>query len=283
MQIGIGTPHEFKEWSLLDVRRDDLLGNIRRAANVRVGQLLETIGNRADDRDWGTTTPQTTAVGYDRIRNALIVPAGILQPPFFDVNAEDAVNYGSIGALIAHEISHAFDDRGRWYDAAGTVRDWWTPADAAAYAAKVRALAARADGVGLTPGYAPTLTAYPQALTGTDAEATMQPPIPDEQQTVSEAVADLSGLGMAANAYRSSLRGGSPVLDGFTGPQRFFLGYARLWRTKPRDQTGFVDPNDPPRFRTDAVVNNLDAFYDAWDLNPTDLAYLAPRQRIRFW
>lgn len=284
MQVEIGTPHEYRDWSLLEVRRDDLLGNVRRAANVRVGRLLDSIGNRADDRDWGTTTAQSTTVRYDRLRNALIVPAGILQPPFFDVEAEDAVNYGSIGAVIAHEISHAFDDTGRWYDASGAVRDWWTPADAAAYTVKVRALAARADGVGLPPGYAPRLTAYPQAPTGADDAEAGQPPVPDERATVSEAVADLSGLPMAANAYRSSLgRGSSPRIDGFTGPQRFWLGYARLRRVKPRDQTGYVDPNDPARFRTDAVVDNLDAFYDAWDVKPGDLAYLAPERRIRFW
>jgi len=283
MQVEIGTPHEFKDWSLLEVHRDDPLGNVRRAANVRVGRLLDTIGNRADDRDWGATTAQATTVRYDRLRNALIVPAGILQPPFFDADAEDAVNYGSIGAVIAHEISHAFDDRGRWYDAAGAVRNWWTPADATAYAAKVRALASRADGVGLPPGYAPKLTAYPQAPTGADDSAA-GPVVPDERETVSEAVADLSGLAMATRAYRSSLgRGSSPDIDGFTGAQRLFLGYARLWRVKPRDQTGYVDPNDPARFRTDAVVDNVDAFYTAWGVKPGDLAYLAPEQRIRFW
>jgi predicted metalloendopeptidase len=257
---------------------------------VRVGLLLNSIGNRSDDRDWGDTTPQSTTVHYDRIRNALIVPAGALQPPFFDVDAEDAVNYGSIGAVMAHEISHAFDDRGRWYDASGAVRDWWTPADAAAYNAKTRALAARADGVGLPPGYAPKLTAYPQEPAAADpasdtgARAAEQPVMPDERATVSEAVADLSGLAMAAKAYRTSLgRGSAPEIDGFTGPQRLFLGYARLWRVKPRDQTGYVDPNDPARFRTDAVVNNLDAFYDAWDVRPGDLAYLAPEQRIHLW
>jgi len=208
----------------------------------------------------------------------------VLQPPFFDADAEDAVNYGSVGALIAHEISHAFDDRGRWYDAAGAVRDWWSPADAAAYAARVAALAARADGIGLPQGYAPKLTAYPQAPTGADAAPSERPVIPDERETVSEAVADLSGLAMAAQAYRSTLRrGASPVIDGFTGAQRFFLGYARLRRVKPRDQTGYVDPNDPARFRTDAVVDNLGAFYDAWDVRPGDLAYLPPERRIRFW
>jgi predicted metalloendopeptidase len=284
MQVAIGIPHEFKDWSLLTTARDDLLGNVRRAASVRVGRLLDSIGNRSDDRDWDTTTAQATAVRYDRIRNALIVPAGALQPPFFDVDAEDAVNYGSIGTVIAHEISHAFDDRGRWYDAAGAVRDWWTPADAIAYAAKADVLAARADGVGMPPGYAPKLAAYPQAPMGADSQAVEQPPIPDEHTTVSEAVADLSGLAMAASAYRTSLgRSSSPEIDGFTGPQRLFLGYARLWRVKPRDQAGYVDPNDPGRFRTDAVVNNLDAFYDAWDVKPGDLAYLPPAQRIRFW
>ena len=284
MQVGVGLPRELKDWSLLDVSRDDLLGNVRRAASVRVGRLLDSIGNHSDGRDWGDTTAQSTTVRYDRIRNALIVPAGALQPPFFDVDAEDAVNYGSIGAVIAHEVSHAFDDRGRWYDAAGAVRDWWTPADAAAYDAKTRALAARADGVGLPPGYAPKLTAYPQEPTGADPDQADTLPIPDERQTVSEAVADLSGLAMAAKAYDSSLgRHTAPVIDGFTGPQRFFLGYARLWRVKPRDQTGYVDPNDPARFRTDAVVDNLDDFYEAWDVKPGDLAYLPPEQRIRFW
>jgi predicted metalloendopeptidase len=267
--IKIGRPHFMRDWSLLPVRRDDLIGNLRRSAELETTRDAAKSGRRVNPGDW-SITPQTVSASYDQTRNEITFPAALLQPPVFDVNADDAVNYGAMGALVAREISRGFDDQGHLYDADGNFHDWWTPPDAAAFAAKTGPLVDRFNGF---------------SVAGGDVNG---------QFTMRENVADLSGLTVAFAAYQAAQAapkaeggGRSPVLDGFTGPQRFFLGYAHLWRSKKRDDAAtealINDPHSPSQFRTDAVVNNLDEFYTTWNVKPGDPAYLPPQQRTRIW
>jgi predicted metalloendopeptidase len=269
LTVKIGHPHFLRDWSLLQVRRDDLIGNLRRAAELETTRDAAKSGRRVNPGDWDIT-PQTVCTGYDQTRNEITFPAALLQAPVFDVNADDAVNYGAMGALVAREISRGFDDQGHLYDGGGNPRDWWTPVDAAAFAAKTEPLLDRYNGF---------------TLAGTHLNG---------QLTMRENVADLSGLTVAFKAYQAAQAapkteggGQSPDLDGFTGAQRFFLGYAQLWRSKKRDEVAQqalnTDPHSPAQFRTDAVVNNLDAFYTTWNVKPGDPAYLPPQQRIHLW
>jgi predicted metalloendopeptidase len=197
--------------------------------------------------------------------NEIVFPAAILQPPFFDQNADDAVNYGAIGAVIGHEMSHGFDDHGRHYDGDGNLRDWMAPEDAAAFTAKTKALAAQYGGYSPPPG------------THINGELTL-----------GENIADLSGLTVAYRAYQAALAGRpAPVMDGFTGDQRFFLGYAQIWRDKEREESLrtslLTDPHSPGEFRANGVVPNVDAFYQAFDVHPGDRLYKAPADRIHIW
>jgi predicted metalloendopeptidase len=197
--------------------------------------------------------------------NEIVFPAAILQKPFFDPKADDAVNYGAIGSVIGHEISHAFDDQGSKYDAEGNLRDWWTPADAKAFQAKTQALVAQYKSYEPLPGV---------HING--------------ELTLGENIADLSGLTVANRAYQASLAGKpAPALDGFTGQQRFFLGFAQVWRTKQRPEAErmslLTDEHSPGEFRCDGVVPNVDAFYTAFDVKPGDKLYKPPGQRIHIW
>lgn len=269
LTVKVGHPHFLRDWSLLQVRRDDLIGNLRRSAELETTRDAAKSGRRVNRGDWDLT-PQTVSTGYDQVRNEITFPAALLQPPVFDVNADDAVNYGAMGALVAREISRGFDDQGHLYDGAGNQHDWWTPADATAFAARTSPLIERFNGFTVAGSHV------------------------NGQLTLRENVADLSGLTVAFAAYRAAQDapkseggGPSPVLDGFTAAQRFFLGYARLWRSKVGDEAARLalstDPHSPAQFRTDAVVNNLDDFYPTWDVKPGDPAYLPPEQRIRLW
>ncbi|MGI8817486.1 MAG: M13 family metallopeptidase [Pseudonocardia sp.] len=272
LTVKTGYPYWYRDWSLLEVGRDDLIGNLRRASDLEARRDVTKLNQPAKTGEWDDhVTPQTVNAVYNASRNEITFPAAILQPPFFDVNADDAVNYGALGAVIGHEISHAFDDAGRQYDGAGNLRDWWTPADATAFGAKTNALVNRFNGF------------VPLPETHLDGKLTL-----------GENLADLSGLSVAFKAYQAQLAapaesggGPSPVLDGFTGPQRFFLGYARLWRVKQRDpalrQSLRTDTHSPGRFRADGVANNLDDFYPTWDVKPGSPSYLTPAQRIRIW
>ena len=271
MVVKTGVPHWWRDWSLLEIKRDDLIGNLRRAGELEARRNHDKLGDADEAGQWSDITPQTVNSTYNAVRNEVTFPAALLQPPFFDPAADDAVNYGAIGAVIGHEISHAFDNQGRQFDSAGMLRDWWTPADAAAYQTKAKALVDRFNGF--------------QALPDTKV---------DGRRTLGENIADLSGLSVAYKAFLAqqaapSAEGGgrSPELDGFTGSQRFFIGYARLWRSKLRDtalrQSLRTDIHSPGRFRSDAVVNNLDDFYTTWDIKPGSPAYLSPDQRIRTW
>jgi putative endopeptidase len=264
LAVKIGYPNQWRDFSKLEIKRDDLIGNLERAARLEHQRALDKLGKPVDRNEW-FMTPQTVNAYYSPTMNEIVFPAAILQPPFFDARADDAVNYGAIGAVIGHEISHAFDDQGRRYDGDGNLRDWWTPEDAQRFTAKTQALVAQFN------GYQPLPDAHVNG-----------------ELTLGENIADLSGLTVAQRAYQASLAGRpAAVIDGFTGDQRFFLGFGQIWRTKERDEslrTGLLtDPHSPGPFRANGVVTNVDAFYQAFDLKPTDKLYKPPANRIHIW
>lgn len=264
LAVKIGYPSEWKDYSTLKVARDDLVGNVVRSAQLEYQRDLDRLGKPVDRAEW-FTTPQTVNAYYDPSRNDITFPAAILQPPFFDANADDAVNYGGIGAVIGHEISHAFDDQGRKYDGTGNLRDWWTPQDVQRFTARTTALAAQYSAYEPLPG---------EHING--------------ELTLGENIADLSGLTVALRAYRRSL-GGRPaaVMDGFTGEQRFFLGWAQVWRGKIRDkqlrEQLLSDPHSPNEFRANGVVSNLPEYYAAFDVKQGDKLFRPPDQRVTIW
>jgi predicted metalloendopeptidase len=264
LAVKIGYPAVWKDYSSLVVTRDDLIGDLDRAARWQHWRDVAKLGKPVDRTEW-FMTPQTVNAYYSPAMNEIVFPAAILQPPFFDARADDAVNYGAIGSVIGHEISHAFDDQGSKYDADGNLRDWWTPADAKAFAAKTQALAAQYSGYSPLPGL---------HVNG--------------QLTLGENIADLSGLTVAERAYQASLHGNpAPVIDTFTGDQRLFLGFAQIWRTKQRDESLrtslLTDPHSPGEFRCNGVVTNVDAFYAAFGVTPGDKLYKPPGDRVHIW
>jgi predicted metalloendopeptidase len=264
LAVKIGYPTTWKDYSSLVIKRDDLIGDLDRAFRSQHQRQLDKLGKPVDRTEW-SMTPQTVNAYYDSSMNEIVFPAAILQRPFFDPHADDAVNYGAIGAVIGHEISHAFDDQGSKYDPEGNLRDWWTPADAKAFAAKTQALTAQYNTYSPLPG---------QHINGA--------------LTLGENIADLSGLTVANRAYQASLRGNpAPVIDGFTGDQRFFLGFAQIWRTKQRPESErtslLTNPHSPDEFRCNGVVPNIDAFYQAFNIQPGDKLYKAPSDRIHIW
>jgi putative endopeptidase len=264
LAVKIGYPNEWKDYSTLRVARDDLVGNELRAAQLEHQRDLDRLGKPVDRAEW-FTTPQTVNAFYNPTLNDITFPAAILQPPFFDPTVDDAVNYGGIGAVIGHEISHAFDDQGRKYDGTGNLRDWWTPQDVQRFTARTAALAAQYSAYEPLPG---------EHING--------------ELTLGENIADLSGLTVAFRAYRSSL-GGRPaaVMNGFTGEQRFFLGWAQAWRGKIRDkqlrEQLLSDPHSPNQFRANGVVSNLSEYYAAFDVKPGDKLFRPPDQRVKIW
>ncbi|MBO0873491.1 MAG: M13 family metallopeptidase [Pseudonocardia sp.] len=264
LAVKIGYPNQWKDYSKLEIKRDDLVGNIERSARFEHQRALDKLGKPVDRNEW-FMTPQTINAYYSPTMNEIVFPAAILQPPFFDARADDAVNYGAIGGVIGHEISHAFDDEGRQYDGDGNLRDWWTPQDAQRFTAKTQALVAQYNAYQPLPG---------EHVNG--------------ELTLGENIADLSGLTVAQRAYQASLAGKpAPVIDGFTGDQRFFLGFAQIWRTKEREQSirnGLLtDSHSPGQFRANGVVTNVDAFYQAFGLKPGDKLYKPPADRIHIW
>ena len=264
LAVKIGYPSKWKDYSKLTVARDDLVGNVLRSSQLGYQRSIDRLGKPVDREEW-FTTPQTVNAYYNPTRNDVTFPAAILQPPFFDPKADDAVNYGGIGAVIGHEISHAFDDQGRKFDGTGNLRDWWTPEDVQRFTARTQALAAQYSAYEPLPG---------EHING--------------ELTLGENIADLSGLTVARRAYELSL-GGRPaaVLDGFTGEQRFFLGFAQVWRGKMRDQDLraqlLSDPHSPNEFRANGVVSNLPEYYAAFGVKPGDKLFRAPEQRVKIW
>jgi putative endopeptidase len=262
--VKIGYPDRWRDYGGLEVRAGDLVGNVRRAREFEFRRQVAKLGKPIDRSEW-LLTPQTVNAYYSPPMNEVVFPAAILQPPFFDPAADDAVNYGAIGGVIGHEISHGFDDQGRQYDGDGNLRDWWTFDDSARFRERAGRLVAQFG-----------------AFKMLDARAL------DGQLTLGENIGDLSGLAVAYRAYRLSLGGAEPpVIDGFTGPQRFFLGWAQMWRRKYRDDELRVrlltDPHSPSEYRVNGIVPNMPEFHEAFGLRATDRLYRAPGERVKMW
>lgn len=262
--VKIGYPDEWEDYSDLEIRPDDLVGNMRRASQREYRRMIERLGQPVDRGRWGMT-PQTVNAYYSSTNNEIVFPAAILQPPFFNLEADDAVNYGAIGGVIGHEISHGFDDQGRKSDGAGNLRDWWTAEDAERFEQRAEMLVEQ----------------YSRYNPVDDLHV-------NGRLTLGENIGDLSGLAIAHQAYRLSLGGEEPpVIDGFTGDQRFFMGWAQVWRSKYRDealrQQVLTDPHSPAVYRVNGVVVNLPAFYEAFDVEPGDGMYLPEEQRVKIW
>jgi len=260
----IGCTEKWRDYSALEIKADDLVGNLMGSARVEYHRMIDKLGQPVDRKEWHMT-PQTVNAYYNPSMNEIVFPAAILQPPFFNVAADDAVNYGSIGAVIGHEISHAFDDQGSKYDSDGNLEDWWTVEDRAAFTKLTSQLVDQFD------GYAP--------LEGKHVNGRL---------TLGENIADLSGMSIAYKAYLLASRGKQPPnIDEWTGPQRFFLGWAQSWRRKyrPAEMVNrlLTDPHSPAEYRSYGPCTNFDPFYEAFDLQPGDQLYRPPTARIRIW
>jgi predicted metalloendopeptidase len=260
----IGYPEQWRDYSALAVKPDDLVGNVMRAYEFEYQRELNKLGQPIDRAEWGMT-PQTVNAYYNPELNEIVFPASILQPPFFDASADDAVNYGAIGAVIGHEISHGFDDQGAQYDGDGNLRDWWTADDHKNFAAKTSQLVQQYN------GYSP--------LAGHHVNGEL---------TLGENIADNSGVAIAFKAYQMSLSGKkAPVIDGYTGEQRFYIGFAQVWRMKMREAQQLmllkVDPHSPGQFRANGTMRNQPGFYRAFDVKQGDKMYLPPQERVLMW
>lgn len=266
----IGYPKTWRDYSSLVITRDDLYGNVIRGGVVDFDREMAKLGGPVDRDEW-FMTPQTVNAYYNPGMNEIVFPAAILQPPFFDPEADDAANYGGIGAVIGHEIGHGFDDQGSKYDGDGHLVDWWTAEDRTEFSARTTKLIEQYD-----------------AFVPRDLEFRDNPPHVQGAFTVGENIGDLGGLSIALLAYQLSLGGReAPVIDGLTGEQRVLFGWAQVWRTKSREAESVrrlaVDPHSPPEFRCNGVVRNIDAFYRAFDVSRDDALYLEPQQRVRIW
>jgi putative endopeptidase len=260
----IGYPYKWRDYSALKVVKKDLYGNQKRATIFEYNRNMNKLGKPVDKTEWGMT-PQTVNAYYNPSKNEIVFPAAILQPPFFDMNAEDAVNYGGIGAVIGHEIGHGFDDQGSTFDGNGAMRNWWTPKDQSEFKKRTNALVAQYSSFKVFP----------------DLNV-------NGEYTLGENIGDLGGLSIGLKAYQISLNGKpSPVMDGFTGLQRVFIGWAQGWLYKAneealRNQVN-TDPHAPAKFRVNGVVRNIPEFYTAFNVKPSDSLYLAPEKRVKIW
>jgi endothelin-converting enzyme/putative endopeptidase len=263
LQVSVGYPDHWRSYSGYEVKADDLFGNVWRSDLFDYHYQLSRIGTPTDRKEW-TMEPQTVNAVNLPLHNALNFPAAILEPPFFDPKAPAAANYGAIGTVIGHEISHTFDSEGAAFDAKGRVRNWWTPEDFAHFKTATDALAAQYD----------TYSPFPDVhING--------------HQTLAENIADVAGVSAAFDAYHASLKGKpAPVVDNLSGDQQFFLAYAQNWCSKVRDNTlraqVLTDPHAPGMYRA-ATVRNIDGWYTAFNIKPTDKLYLAPNDRVRIW
>ena len=264
--VKIGYPDEWRSYAGLAVKDGELFANLERAASFEWAFQVGRIGQPVDPKEW-SMTPQTVNAYYSPAKNEIVFPAAILQPPYFDPEADPAVNYGAIGGVIGHELTHGFDDQGRKSDGNGVLRDWWTPEDARKFEAQAERL-------------------------GAQYESYEFPQLPGMKLTgrlgMGENIADLGGVLLALDAYRLSLGDReSPVLDGFTGPQRVFLGWAQAWRIQYRDdslrQQIVNGPHSPGFVRAYAPLRNVDAWYEAFDVREGDRLYVSPQQRVRIW
>jgi putative endopeptidase len=262
----IGYPTKWRDYSSLVISRDDLIGNVMRVADFEVNRALNKIGQPIDREEW-LMTPQTVNAYYHPLKNEIVFPAAILQPPFFNERADDAVNYGGIGAVIGHEIGHGFDDQGSTCDGDGALRNWWTDKDREAFEARAKALIAQYEV--LEPAQAPG-----HRVNG--------------QLTIGENIGDLGGLSIAYKAYQIAHESSpEPELDGYTPEQRLFLSWAVVWQAKVRSemllQRLATDPHSPAEFRCNQIVRNLPEFYAAFDVGETDALWLDEEQRVKIW
>jgi len=260
----IGYPDKWKDYSQLNVDRDDLIGTIKSAGEWSWNEMVGKLGKPIDRDEWGMT-PQTVNAYYNSSLNEIVFPAAILDAPFFDPNADAAVNYGGIGAVIGHEMGHGFDDQGRKTDGNGEQRDWWTEEDAKAFTERANDLV---------------------------AQFASFEPLPDTpingELTLGENIGDLTGVTMAYKAYKRSLNGKeAPVIDGLTGDQRFFLAYAQIWQIKFRDEALrnriATDTHSPGKYRANGIVRNFGPWYDAFNVTADDALYLPPEKRVKIW
>ena len=261
----IGHPVKYIDYSAMQVVKGDPLGNAIRASDFDWKLQLKRFPKPVDRALWGMY-PQTINAYYNPLANQITFPAAILQPPFFDPNADPAVNYGAIGAVIGHEMGHGFDDEGRKFDPKGALRDWWTPEAAKAYSTRTDALVKQYSGFSPYPGV---------NVNG--------------KLTLGENLGDLSGVEASYAAYKryTAKHGEPPVIDGLTGDQRFFIAYAQAWQGKDREnaerQQILTDPHSPDKYRTNGIVRNVDAWYKAFNVQPGDKLYLPPEQRVHIW
>jgi putative endopeptidase len=264
MKVMVGYPVKWRDYSSLKIDAADLYGNVQRAAVFEFAYQMGKLGKPVDHEEWGMT-PQTVDAYNGGLENKIVFPAGILQPPFFNPDADPAVNYGAIGAIIGHEIIHGFDDQGRKIDASGRLRDWWTAEDAKRFVVEANKLAAQYDSYEGAPG---------MKING--------------KLTLGENIADLGGLLVTMDAYHASLGGKpAPVIDGLTGDQRLLLAFAQAWRGKARDDALKAqiasDPHSPRKWRVIGPTRNIDVWYSAFDVKPTDKYFLKPEDRVRVW
>lgn len=260
----IGYTKKWRDYGSVKIVPGDLIANVQSLRRYFVDDQNRRLGTRPDRDEW-FMTPHTVNAYYNASFNEIVFPAGILQPPFFDVSADPAVNYGAIGGVIGHEMGHGFDDQGSKSDSAGIQRNWWTDEDRARFDTRTRALGAQ---------YATYCPLEGQCVNG--------------QLTMGENIGDLGGLSMAYTAYKLSLKGKeAPVIDGLTGDQRFFLAWAQVWKSKAREETILnrlkTDSHSPPQYRINGPLRNLNEWYKAFDVKPGDKLYLPPEQRVRIW
>ncbi len=260
----IGYPDEWKDYTGLKIQSPILATNILASSKFETKEELKKLGGPIDRNEWHMT-PQTINAYYNPVMNEIVFPAAILQPPFFNMAADDAVNYGAIGAVIGHELSHGFDDKGSKYDGKGNLRKWWTEADREEFERRAEGLVAQYD-----------------------AFEPVQGNFVNGKLTLGENIGDLGGLSVAYKAYRLSLNGEeAPIIDGLTGDQRFFLGWSQIWRRLYREpellKRLVTDPHSPSEYRVNGIVRNMDAWYEAFGIKPTDSLYLKPEERVRIW
>jgi putative endopeptidase len=269
----IGYPDKWRDYSTLEIDAQDLLGNVRAANLFEERRDLDKLGKPMDRGEW-FMPPQMVNAYYNPPLNEIVFPAAILQPPFFDPEADDAWNYGGIGAVIGHEIGHGFDDQGSKYDGTGRLTDWWTAEDRAEFEQRTKALISQYD------AYSPAQLDGNHHVNGA--------------LTIGENIGDLGGLSIAVKAYDIALRqeglsgvADAPVVDGLTGLQRVFYSWGRIWRSKSRHADAIlllsIDPHSPAEFRCNGVVRNMDDFHEAFDVRPGDALYLPPEERVRIW
>ena len=262
--VKIGYPDDWKDYSALNIDAKDLVGNFRAYSLWTYQQALNKQGQPVDKTEWGMT-PQTVNAYYNPTANEIVFPAAILQPPFFDLNADDAVNYGGIGAVIGHEIGHGFDDTGSTFDGDGVLRNWWVEKDLNEFKARTRALVEQYNQFQVLPDL-----------------------YVNGEYTLGENIGDLGGISIGLKAYKISLESEpATVIDGFSGVQRVFLGFGQVWANEYRDEALRsqieTNPHSPSMFRANGAVRNVPEWYEAFEVKPENALYLKPEDRVKIW